>query len=35
MLPFILDAVGAYARLQAMTDMLRQVFGVYQEPVIV
>jgi methylmalonyl-CoA mutase N-terminal domain/subunit len=31
----ILDAVKTYATLQEITDVLRQVFGVYQEPVIV
>ena len=35
MMPFILDAVKAYATLQEITDVLRRVFGVYQEPVIV
>ena len=35
MMPFILDAVKAYATLQEITDVLRGVFGVYQEPVIV
>ena len=35
MMPFILDAVNAYATLQEITDVLRGVFGVYQEPVIV
>ena len=35
MMPYILDAVKAYATLQEITDVLRQVFGVYQEPVIV
>jgi methylmalonyl-CoA mutase N-terminal domain/subunit len=35
MMPFILEAVKAYATLQEITDVLRQVFGVYQEPVIV
>jgi methylmalonyl-CoA mutase N-terminal domain/subunit len=35
LMPFILDAVKAYATLQEITDLLRQVFGVYQEPVIV
>jgi len=35
MMPFILDAVKAYATLQEITDVLRQVFGIYQEPVIV
>jgi methylmalonyl-CoA mutase N-terminal domain/subunit len=33
MLP-ILDAVRAYATLQEITDVLRDVFGVYQEPTI-
>jgi methylmalonyl-CoA mutase N-terminal domain/subunit len=35
MMPFILAAVKAYATLQEITDVLRGVFGVYQEPVIV
>ena len=35
MMPYILDAVRAYATLQEITDVLRAVFGVYQEPVIV
>ncbi len=35
MMPFILDAVKVYATLQEITDVLRGVFGVYQEPVIV
>jgi methylmalonyl-CoA mutase N-terminal domain/subunit len=35
MMPFILEAVRAYATLQEITDVLRDVFGVYQEPVIV
>ena len=34
-MPFILDAVKAYATLQEITDVFRDVFGVYQEPVIV
>jgi methylmalonyl-CoA mutase N-terminal domain/subunit len=34
-MPFILEAVKAYATLQEITDVLRDVFGVYQEPVIV
>ena len=34
-MPFILDAVQAYATLQEITDVFREVFGVYQEPVIV
>jgi methylmalonyl-CoA mutase N-terminal domain/subunit len=34
-MPFILDAVRAYATLQEITDVFRDVFGVYQEPVIV
>jgi methylmalonyl-CoA mutase N-terminal domain/subunit len=29
---FILDAVRAYATLQEITDVLRKVFGVYQDP---
>jgi methylmalonyl-CoA mutase N-terminal domain/subunit len=35
LMPFILDAVRAYATLQEITDVFRDVFGVYQEPVIV
>ncbi|HJW84552.1 MAG TPA: methylmalonyl-CoA mutase family protein, partial [Anaerolineae bacterium] len=35
LMPFILDAVRAYATLQEITDVLRKVFGVYEEPVIV
>jgi methylmalonyl-CoA mutase N-terminal domain/subunit len=35
LMPPILDAVKAYATLQEITDVLRDVFGVYQEPVIV
>ncbi|GAB4155308.1 MAG: methylmalonyl-CoA mutase family protein [Candidatus Promineifilaceae bacterium] len=31
-MPFILDAVRAYATLGEITDVLRQVFGRYQEP---
>ncbi len=34
LMPFLLDAVNAYATLQEMMDVLRAVFGVYQEPVI-
>jgi methylmalonyl-CoA mutase N-terminal domain/subunit len=34
-MPFILDCVCAYATLGEITDVLRGVFGVYQEPVIV
>ncbi len=34
-MPFILDAVKAYATLQEITDVFREVLGVYQEPVIV
>ena len=34
LMPFLLDAVNAYATLQEMMDVLRGVFGVYQEPVI-
>lgn len=32
MMPFILDAVRAYATLGEIMDLLRGVFGVYQEP---
>jgi methylmalonyl-CoA mutase N-terminal domain/subunit len=35
LMPFILDAVRAYSTLQEITDVLRDVFGVYQEPAIV
>lgn len=35
LMPLILDAVRAYATLQEITDVLRDVFGVYQEPVVV
>jgi methylmalonyl-CoA mutase N-terminal domain/subunit len=35
LMPFILDAVRAYATLGEITNVFRQVFGVYQEPVIV
>jgi methylmalonyl-CoA mutase N-terminal domain/subunit len=35
LMPFILDAVRAYATLQEITDVFREVFGVYEEPVIV
>ncbi len=35
LMPFILDCVRAYATLGEITDVLREVFGVYQEPVIV
>ncbi len=34
-MPFILDAVRAYATLGEIIDVFRQVFGVYQEPVII
>ena len=34
LMPFLLDAVNAYATLQEMMDVLRGVFGVYQEPVV-
>lgn len=30
-MPLLLDAVNAYATLQEMMDVLRGVFGVYQE----
>ncbi|MGH9325191.1 MAG: acyl-CoA mutase large subunit family protein [Terriglobia bacterium] len=32
LMPFILDAVRAYATLGEMCDVLRQVFGTYEEP---
>jgi methylmalonyl-CoA mutase, N-terminal domain len=35
LMPFILDAVRAYATLQEISDVFRDVFGVYQEPIIV
>jgi methylmalonyl-CoA mutase N-terminal domain/subunit len=35
LMPFILDAVRAYATLQEIMDVFRDVFGLYQEPVIV
>jgi len=35
LMPFILDAVKAYATLGEITNVFREVFGVYQEPVIV
>jgi methylmalonyl-CoA mutase N-terminal domain/subunit len=35
LMPFILDAVRAYATLQEITDVFREVFGIYQEPAIV
>jgi len=35
LMPFILDAVKAYATLGEITDVLRGVFGVYREPNIV
>ena len=35
LMPHILDAVRAYATLQEITDVFRDVFGVYQEPAIV
>jgi methylmalonyl-CoA mutase N-terminal domain/subunit len=31
-MPFILDAVRAYATLGEITDVFRDVFGIYQEP---
>ncbi len=34
-MPYILDAVRAYATLQEMMDVLRGVFGLYREPMIV
>lgn len=35
LMPYILDAVRVYATLQEVTDVLRDVFGVYQEPAFV
>ncbi|MCB9109509.1 MAG: methylmalonyl-CoA mutase, partial [Anaerolineales bacterium] len=35
MMPFILDAVKAYATLQEIMDVLRDVFGEYQEMTII
>jgi methylmalonyl-CoA mutase N-terminal domain/subunit len=35
LMPFILDAVRAYATLQEISDVFRDVFGVYQEPIVV
>ncbi|MFC1463928.1 MAG: methylmalonyl-CoA mutase [Candidatus Brachytrichaceae bacterium NZ_4S206] len=35
LMPFILDAVKAYATLQEIMDVLREVFGVYEEPLVV
>jgi methylmalonyl-CoA mutase N-terminal domain/subunit len=35
LMPFILDAVRAYATLQEITDVFRDEFGVYQEPAII
>jgi methylmalonyl-CoA mutase N-terminal domain/subunit len=34
-MPYILDAVRAYATLQEVMDVFREVFGLYQEPMIV
>ncbi|MGD1994245.1 MAG: methylmalonyl-CoA mutase family protein [Anaerolineae bacterium] len=34
-MPYILDAVRAYATLQEMMDVFRDVFGIYQEPSII
>ena len=34
LMPLLLDAVNAYATLQETMDVLRGVFGVYQEPVV-
>ncbi len=34
LMPYLIDAVAAYATLQEMMDVLRGVFGIYQEPVI-
>jgi methylmalonyl-CoA mutase, N-terminal domain len=32
LMPYLLDAVHAYATLGEITDVLREVFGVYEEP---
>jgi methylmalonyl-CoA mutase N-terminal domain/subunit len=32
LMPFLLDAVKAYATLSEITDVFREVFGTYQEP---
>jgi methylmalonyl-CoA mutase N-terminal domain/subunit len=34
-MPYILDAVRAYATLQEIMDVFRDVFGLYQEPMII
>ncbi|MCA1554407.1 MAG: methylmalonyl-CoA mutase family protein, partial [Chloroflexi bacterium] len=34
LMPFIVEAVKSYATLQEMMDVFRQVFGIYQEPII-
>ena len=34
LMPFIIEAAKTYATLQEMMDVFREVFGVYQEPVI-
>jgi methylmalonyl-CoA mutase N-terminal domain/subunit len=31
-MPFILDAVRSYATLGEIVDVMREVFGTYQEP---
>ncbi len=35
LMPYLLDAVKAYATLQEMMDVLREVFGEYEEPIII
>ena len=32
LMPYLLNAVNAYATLGEITDVLREVFGVYEEP---
>jgi methylmalonyl-CoA mutase N-terminal domain/subunit len=32
-MPYIVDAVRAYATIGEITDTMREVFGVFQEPV--
>ena len=34
-MPYLLDAANAYATLGETTDVLREVFGVYEEPVFI
>jgi methylmalonyl-CoA mutase N-terminal domain/subunit len=34
-MPYIVDAVRAYATIGEVTDTMRDVFGVFQEPVVI